>query len=125
MLAGRFRFRVYNDWLQAGFTLFRRPELFREQFLLHSFPSGDWSSGVKKHLSPEMLNVCIKKVLSELRAPLRGERIWRKGDVSLIAQELLPFWSGHSARHLVAVRAANLGVSSRTGLLGALAGRGT
>ena len=57
------------------------------------FPSSDWESGAKKHLSPEMLNVCIKRVLSELSLPARGERHWRKSDVSLLPHELLPFWS--------------------------------
>ena len=100
-----------NDWLQAGFTLFRGPEFFWERSYFIPFPTADWSAGVKKHLSPEMLNVCIKRVLSELHSPARGERLWRKGEVALITQELLPFWSGHSARHWLPSWAANLGVS--------------
>ena len=102
-----------NDWLQAGFNLFHRQEVFWERTYFIPFPSADWSAGVKKHLSPEMLNVCIKKVLSELRTPVRGERTWKKGEVDLIAQELLPFWSGHSARHWLPSWAANLGVSKQ------------
>ena len=102
-----------NDWLQAGFNLFHRQEVYWERSYFIPFPSADWSAGVKKHLSPEMLNVCIKKVLSELRTPVRGERTWKKGDVGLIAQELLSFWSGHSARHWLPSWAANLGVSKQ------------
>ena len=80
-----------NDWLQEGENLFWREEIYWERMYFLPFPSSDWESGAKKHLSPEMLNVCIKRVLSELSLPARGERHWRKSDVSLLPHELLPF----------------------------------
>ena len=100
-----------HDWLQEGYNLFWREEIYWERMYFLPFPSSDWEFGTKKHLSPEMLNVCIKRVLSELALPVRGERHWRKSDVSLLPHELLPFWSGHSARHWLPSWAAMLGVS--------------
>ena len=37
-----------NDWLQAGFNLFHRQEVFWERTYFIPFPSADWSAGVKK-----------------------------------------------------------------------------
>ncbi|CAE7272830.1 unnamed protein product [Symbiodinium sp. CCMP2592] len=100
-----------NDWLQVGFALFKMPEVYWERMYFLPFPSADWTGGVKKHLSPEMLNVCIKRVLAELSVPQRGEHAWVKSSMSLLPQELLPYWSGHSARHWLPSWAATLGVS--------------
>ena len=99
-----------RDWLLEGVELFKHGSAnFPRDYLVPS-PSENWSSFRRKLLEPPHLANYFRMVLQGLGTPKHedGERRMNQS-MELIQPKLSLFWSGHSARHVMAQAAASIG----------------
>ena len=101
------------DWIRAGCGLLRDAELdFQRDFLCVNFEHG-WTTAQREYVGADGVAVNIRSLLKQLRAPVRGNNgMWQASRPgSLVPEELLTFWTGHSGRHTLPSLAAACGVS--------------
>ena len=101
-----------RDWLYEGVELFKhRPANFPRDFLVPS-PSENWSAFRRKLLEPPQLANYFRMVLQGLGTPKHEDGEWRVNQaMELIPLPLSLYWSGHSARHVMAQASASIGCS--------------
>ena len=105
MLTGR-------DWLYEGLELFKHKSAnFPRDYLVPS-PSENWSSFRRKLLEPPQLANYFRMVLQGLGTPKHEDGEWRLNQaMELVPLPLSLYWSGHSARHVMAQASASIGCS--------------
>ena len=99
-----------EDWLKAGFDLWREDPLnFRRDYLVME-PNSTWTGVKRRFLPPAGLSGAIGKLLGSLNCPRRAGLGWElMPAVLLLPDGLEMFFSGHSARNYLTSVAAAVG----------------
>jgi len=99
-----------NDWLAAGFSLWDGDDLMFPRDYLVPYPTANWTSVRKKIMEPPALANHYRMVLSSLGTPKREDGEWRSNPhMGLVPDEMVLFWTGHCARHVLPTISASIG----------------
>ena len=99
-----------NDWLAAGFSLWDGDDLMFPRDYLVPYPTANWASVRKKIMEPPALANHYRMVLASLGTPKREDGEWRSNPhMGLVPDEMVLFWTGHSARHVLPTISASIG----------------
>ena len=99
-----------QDWLASGFKLWDRDDLMYPRDYLVPHPTANWNSVRKKIMEPPALANHFRMVLSSLCTPKREDGGWRSNPhMGLVTDEMVLFWTGHSARHVLPTISASIG----------------
>ena len=101
------------DWMKIGFELWQHEPLNfqRDYFVMDA--DQNWNPK-KKFLPPGKMNMFFREILRRLSCLVRPTLLkpWSNDNSSpLLDVSLIPFWTGHSARHWAPSIAATLSVS--------------
>lgn len=96
------------DWLEVGFSIWSSEAIYKGGDYFIPLPNRDFSGSRKKYADSSAFSGLSKKLLADLRVPVRVNRKWTLGEKRLLPGDFTLFWRGHSARHfLVSVASAD------------------
>ncbi len=99
------------DWLRVGTDLYYACSGDFPGVQCLCVPKKDGSGFTRKYLVASTLTGWMHWLVAQLMVPLRGRQgSWVSGVRSLVPQEMVTRWTGHSARHCLPSWAAALGI---------------